>query len=865
MTKIAILTDSTANLPVEWVEKNNVRVIPLKIHWGNDTFLDGVDLTPNEFYTRLAHSKSLPTTSQPSIQDFLQAFESLADQADGIVVPLISSGISGTSGTFTLLTEGGEPVADITQPAQGQVLTTPSVMVRGTAYDTDLSFWQLSWQLDGSGTWTPLSPPHTNPVQDGDLETWDLSGLADGTYYLKLHAEDTGGLSSEDIVSVVVERVNPAAEITWPEQGGGAGGIASILGTAWDGNFLRYRLLYGEGENPAVWFPIPAIPGALAVQQPLFSYPQGLYVNSTTRDLAQTFKTGGGYVDKVSLLLDRSGSTEAEIGLRICTCSGSVPTFNAVAISNTTRRICDLDTTKAWYDFEFQGTQLTAGTQYCLVLTRLDGQTDAANNARWYYKSQNPYADGVRYLYKGTSWYAYTAADHSFRIYLNSAADLYHTQPVQAGELGDWNTLETAGGVHTLKLEAEDAYIHTTTDQVTCEVDRICPEAVISSPTATTVVGGEVAIAGTATDAHFLKYQLFYGEGTNPQTWLPVTEEVFTPVEEGSLGTWDTAGLDGTYTLKLRVEDEATLVSEARVTLSVDNTPPQAVISSPAGEAVSGLVYIEGEASDPNFASYSISYTQDDPANPDALWTELESSTQAPGTVLSALDTEGMAEVPIGIRLEVEDSVGNTATALSSAVPDNTYPVAYLSKPDEGRVLGTVNIEGVAHDANLSGYSLLFEFGGEEYLLEEATQGTGTHPELLYSWNTTGLCDGEYTLILHAEDTGGRLTTTIRQVHVDNAPPAGNIQIMGKDASGEYTNTGFTKLRLSAEDSEYMKIWNYNGDPDYVPEDTYLINANGGSYTGVLTRDWMFADTKRPAIEGEKVVRGQLRGADGAA
>jgi DegV family protein with EDD domain len=96
MTKIAILTDSTANLPMEWVEQYNVRVIPLKIHWGNETFLDGVGITPNEFYTRLSHSKSLPTTSQPSIQDFLQAFESLADQADGIVVPLISSGISGT-------------------------------------------------------------------------------------------------------------------------------------------------------------------------------------------------------------------------------------------------------------------------------------------------------------------------------------------------------------------------------------------------------------------------------------------------------------------------------------------------------------------------------------------------------------------------------------------------------------------------------------------------------------------------------------------------------------------------------------------------------------------------------------------------
>jgi DegV family protein with EDD domain len=96
MPKIAILTDSTANLPKEWVDKHKVQVIPLKIHWENGTFLDGADITPDEFYTRLSHSKFFPTTSQPSIQDFLQAFESLADQADAIVVPLISSGISGT-------------------------------------------------------------------------------------------------------------------------------------------------------------------------------------------------------------------------------------------------------------------------------------------------------------------------------------------------------------------------------------------------------------------------------------------------------------------------------------------------------------------------------------------------------------------------------------------------------------------------------------------------------------------------------------------------------------------------------------------------------------------------------------------------
>lgn len=104
MTKIAILTDSTANMPVSWLEQYDITTLPLKIQWENDTFLDGINITPAEFYMRLSHSKTLPTTSQPSVQDFIQAFENLADQADGIVVPLISSGISGTVAPYSART-----------------------------------------------------------------------------------------------------------------------------------------------------------------------------------------------------------------------------------------------------------------------------------------------------------------------------------------------------------------------------------------------------------------------------------------------------------------------------------------------------------------------------------------------------------------------------------------------------------------------------------------------------------------------------------------------------------------------------------------------------------------------------------------
>ncbi len=96
MSKIAIVTDSTAYLPKAFVDRHNIRVVPLKIHWDDTNFEDGVDITPSEFYGRLAASSTIPTTSQPPIDEFLQIYEELAADHDGIIVPLISSGISGT-------------------------------------------------------------------------------------------------------------------------------------------------------------------------------------------------------------------------------------------------------------------------------------------------------------------------------------------------------------------------------------------------------------------------------------------------------------------------------------------------------------------------------------------------------------------------------------------------------------------------------------------------------------------------------------------------------------------------------------------------------------------------------------------------
>ena len=96
MAKIAFITDSTAYLHDDFVAKHKIKVVPLNLHWDGEDFKDNVNITPKEFYTRLEQAENLPTTSQPSAGEFMEAYKSVSKDVDAIIVPLVSSGISGT-------------------------------------------------------------------------------------------------------------------------------------------------------------------------------------------------------------------------------------------------------------------------------------------------------------------------------------------------------------------------------------------------------------------------------------------------------------------------------------------------------------------------------------------------------------------------------------------------------------------------------------------------------------------------------------------------------------------------------------------------------------------------------------------------
>lgn len=90
---IKIITDSCSDLPQEIIKKYNIGVVPLEIRFDDKSYLDGIELTKEEFYKMMKEYKALPKTASPSPQQFISEFEKTEDD---ILVVTISSGLSGT-------------------------------------------------------------------------------------------------------------------------------------------------------------------------------------------------------------------------------------------------------------------------------------------------------------------------------------------------------------------------------------------------------------------------------------------------------------------------------------------------------------------------------------------------------------------------------------------------------------------------------------------------------------------------------------------------------------------------------------------------------------------------------------------------
>ncbi|MFD0697153.1 DegV family protein [Paenibacillus sp. GCM10027628] len=97
MSKVRIVTDSTADIPLAVRQELNIEMVPLKIHFGSEEYLDAVTLQSDQFYEKLRTSAHFPRTSQPSPAEFLNLYHRLLEEPDTEVISIhLSSALSGT-------------------------------------------------------------------------------------------------------------------------------------------------------------------------------------------------------------------------------------------------------------------------------------------------------------------------------------------------------------------------------------------------------------------------------------------------------------------------------------------------------------------------------------------------------------------------------------------------------------------------------------------------------------------------------------------------------------------------------------------------------------------------------------------------
>ena len=96
MSKVTVVTDSTAYMPQDLVEKYNITVCPQVLIWGEETYEDGIDIMPDEFYQRLSNAKVMPSTSQVTPAYFTKVYKEQQAQGNEMLAVLVSTKLSGT-------------------------------------------------------------------------------------------------------------------------------------------------------------------------------------------------------------------------------------------------------------------------------------------------------------------------------------------------------------------------------------------------------------------------------------------------------------------------------------------------------------------------------------------------------------------------------------------------------------------------------------------------------------------------------------------------------------------------------------------------------------------------------------------------
>ena len=173
---VAIITDSSADLPEGIAEALNIHVVPLRLNFGDQDYLDKIGLTPSEFYRKLREEIVLPRTSQPSPGDFRRQFEFLLSHHPALVYLGVARAVSGTIQSAESAAQRGHPdrtfIFDSANAAGGQALLTIAAAEAAKRGDDATSIVQMLERLRASTLTWAVTRDITLAVRGGRVPAW---------------------------------------------------------------------------------------------------------------------------------------------------------------------------------------------------------------------------------------------------------------------------------------------------------------------------------------------------------------------------------------------------------------------------------------------------------------------------------------------------------------------------------------------------------------------------------------------------------------------------------------------------------------------------------------------------------------------
>ena len=692
------------------------------------------------------------------------------------------------------------PRVSISSPKPDEVIrgTFP---IEGTATD-ETDFLDYTIQIfagDGIAGKSALAAPivSDNSVESGALYNWDTRTLADGTYTIRLSARDAinGSFdkqhSAQAITTVEVDNTPPSISIRSPAPASAISGRTTVLIDLADAHLEQFSLEYSRqnAANDADWKPIRSerINESSVIDVPwdTSSLDGMVYVRASAQDLPGN--TGKSEI--ISYALDNK---EAR------------PTVSIIKPA--------------------EGKPLTARALDIIGTVNVGIADDAIiEEVLLEYRNLSE---------NDTEW---------TEIPILAARGRYFN----AEEIARWDTEEVPDGEYQLRLTAVDSHGYKSTIDRELILDNTYPKVSITSPQDGAVLpAGNIDVTGVAKDKHFLQYELQVSHDESDE----VIRIASTSVENGLLGQWNAASLEGEYTLRLIVRDETGLESSVEVSIVLDASEVIARINAPkADEFVEQIVQITGTVQDENFSHFELSFRPAD------------ARSQSPKGKIAVVDPDQPKnDEPLGVfetpSLDEEYEIHLLAFDLSGkqserSVPvfiDNLEPRAEITGPGNGQVLsGTVEIVGTADDVHFQNYQLEVRSTSHTGDWAPILVFPSTQPkraEVLASWITPPT-EEDYDIRLTVSDRSGKSSAVSVRVTVDNQlprvkinSPVNNKLVSGAiEISGVATDANLDMYRID------VRAMGSDGDWQEISQ------SNASSE---VTAQWI-----PPEVEGEYEIR----------